>query len=208
MLVDENKYGVFTDEEAPKKSITDCIGKCAVLLGVGADVHLGMFDDHKYVNERKAEVAGTAQDAGATKPNGNGAGDPLAAPKQKSHPDALGVTDYKAGLRAFEQERNTLLTALRGGEISGEEANDRYREICSGTLTFSVNGKEKKVKTDALMKQCKRSPAEWRDREKDDFIGFERRLKETREELDRALAKSSPPTSDDPFAPDSQEAAQ
>lgn len=64
-LVAENKYGSFTDEEAPKKSITDCIGKCAVLLGIGADIHLGMFDDSKYVNQRLAEeeaADGTAPD--------------------------------------------------------------------------------------------------------------------------------------------------
>lgn len=54
-LVAENKYGTITDEEAPKKSITDCISKCAVLIGIGADVHLGMFDDSKYVNDRLAE---------------------------------------------------------------------------------------------------------------------------------------------------------
>lgn len=57
MLVGENKYGTFTDEEAPKKSITDCISKCAVLLGIAADVHLGLFDDNKYVNQRKQEEA-------------------------------------------------------------------------------------------------------------------------------------------------------
>lgn len=62
MLVDDNKYGTFTDEEAPKKSITDCVSKCAVLLGVGADVHLGLFDDSKYVNDRKREEA--AKDGG------------------------------------------------------------------------------------------------------------------------------------------------
>lgn len=60
MLVGENKYGTFTDEEAPKKSITDCISKCAVLLGIAADVHLGLFDDNKYVNTRKAEEAAAA----------------------------------------------------------------------------------------------------------------------------------------------------
>jgi hypothetical protein len=57
MLVGSNKNGTFTDEEAPKKSITDCISKCAVLLGIAADVHLGLFDDSKYVNDRKREVA-------------------------------------------------------------------------------------------------------------------------------------------------------
>lgn len=65
MLVDENKNGVFMDEEAPKKSITDCISKCAVLLGIAADIHLGLFDDNKYVNERKAEEA---QKAAPTSP--------------------------------------------------------------------------------------------------------------------------------------------
>lgn len=57
MLVGENKNGTYTDEEAPKKSITDAISKCAVLIGIGADVHLGLFDDSKYVNDRKREVA-------------------------------------------------------------------------------------------------------------------------------------------------------
>lgn len=50
-FVGENKYGPFTDEEAPKKSITDCLSKCALLLGVSADVHMGAFDDNKYLNE-------------------------------------------------------------------------------------------------------------------------------------------------------------
>lgn len=60
MLVDENRNGTFTDEEAPKKSVTDCMSKCAVLLGVSADVHLGMFDDNKYVNQRRQEEASGA----------------------------------------------------------------------------------------------------------------------------------------------------
>lgn len=48
--------GTYTDEEAPKKSITDCMTKCAVMLGVCADIHLGLFDDNKYVNNRREEV--------------------------------------------------------------------------------------------------------------------------------------------------------
>lgn len=60
MLVGENKYGTYTDEEAPKKSITDCIGKCAASLGIGADIFLGLFDDNKYINQRKLEEAEAA----------------------------------------------------------------------------------------------------------------------------------------------------
>lgn len=58
MMVDENKYGTFTDEEAPKKSVTDCQAKCAVLLGIGADIHLGLYDDNKYMNVLRKEFSG------------------------------------------------------------------------------------------------------------------------------------------------------
>ena len=63
-FVGKNKNGYFTDEEAPKKSLTDAIGKALSMLGFSADVYLGLFDDNKYVNDRKAEVA----KAGAAKP--------------------------------------------------------------------------------------------------------------------------------------------
>jgi hypothetical protein len=59
--------GVFTDEEAPKKSVTEATSKCLSLLGFGADVYMGLYDDSKYVSavrERFAEddpVAGRSQ---------------------------------------------------------------------------------------------------------------------------------------------------
>jgi hypothetical protein len=39
------------DDEAFKKSTTDAIMKCLSYLGIGADVHMGRFDDSKYVQE-------------------------------------------------------------------------------------------------------------------------------------------------------------
>lgn len=62
-FVGTNKRGYFTDEEAPKKSLTDAIGKALSMLGFCADVYLGLFDDNKYVNDRKAEAdkAGAVQ---------------------------------------------------------------------------------------------------------------------------------------------------
>ena len=56
-FVGKNKYGTFTDEEAPKKSLTDGMTKCLSLLGFGADVHLGLYDDNKYVTELKKGFA-------------------------------------------------------------------------------------------------------------------------------------------------------
>ena len=50
----ENKT-MFVDEEAAKKAITDGITKCLSYLGLAGDVHMGLFDDSKYVAERKIE---------------------------------------------------------------------------------------------------------------------------------------------------------
>ena len=45
-----------TDEEAWKKSLTDALTKAASEVGIGADVHLGLFDDSKYVNDRMRDA--------------------------------------------------------------------------------------------------------------------------------------------------------
>jgi hypothetical protein len=50
VFVGKNKNGFFTDEEAPKKSLTDALTKAMSWLGFAADIHMGMWDDNKYVN--------------------------------------------------------------------------------------------------------------------------------------------------------------
>ena len=54
-FVGSNKHGFYTDEEAPKKSLTDAESKALASLGFSADVHLGLFDDNKYVSDLKAK---------------------------------------------------------------------------------------------------------------------------------------------------------
>ncbi len=39
------------DEDAPKKIITNTIAKCLSMIGFGANVYLGMFEDEAYINE-------------------------------------------------------------------------------------------------------------------------------------------------------------
>lgn len=60
-FVGKNKNGLFTDEEAPKKSFTDAITKALSLLGFSADVFLGLYDDNKYVNDKRAEFSKAAK---------------------------------------------------------------------------------------------------------------------------------------------------
>lgn len=51
-----SKYGITTDTEAPKKSLTDAVKKALSMLGFSADIFMGMFDDLDYVAERMAEA--------------------------------------------------------------------------------------------------------------------------------------------------------
>lgn len=57
----KSKYGVTSDEEAAKKSLTDAIKKGLSMLGLCSDVYMGMFEDQQYVadaaNEKAVEQA-------------------------------------------------------------------------------------------------------------------------------------------------------
>lgn len=52
-VVSKTKYGLNADDEAFKKANTDAITNAMKTIGMSADVHLGMYDDSKYVNEAK-----------------------------------------------------------------------------------------------------------------------------------------------------------
>lgn len=51
----KTKNGLMSDEDAPKKSLTDAIVKAASHLGIAANIFLGRWDDQKYVNEVRDE---------------------------------------------------------------------------------------------------------------------------------------------------------
>ena len=53
----KRQAGTFNDDEAFKKAFTDAVGNAFKFIGVGADVHMGLFDDSKYLNEVKQEFA-------------------------------------------------------------------------------------------------------------------------------------------------------
>ena len=53
----KNRHGLYVDDEAYKKAFTDAVTNALKFIGVGADVHMGMYDDNKYVNALKAEFA-------------------------------------------------------------------------------------------------------------------------------------------------------
>lgn len=57
-VVGKNRHGLTGDDEAFKKAFTDAITNALKMIGVGADVHMGLYDDNKYVNSLKSDFPG------------------------------------------------------------------------------------------------------------------------------------------------------
>lgn len=70
-----SKGSFLLDEDAPKKSVTDALIKCASYLGFAGDIFSGRWDDSKYVAEankewREREACGKpANDSGGMSPS-------------------------------------------------------------------------------------------------------------------------------------------
>lgn len=56
-VVTQRQSGPFCDDEAFKKAFTDALGNAFKFLGVGADVHMGLFEDSKYLAEVTKEFS-------------------------------------------------------------------------------------------------------------------------------------------------------
>lgn len=56
-VVVKQSSGLRTDDEAFKKAFTDALGNAMKHLGMSADVHMGLFDDSKYMRDLKEEFA-------------------------------------------------------------------------------------------------------------------------------------------------------
>jgi hypothetical protein len=55
IVTKRNDGKLFHDDEAFKKAFTDAIGNAFKFIGVGADVHMGLFEDSKYLAEMTKE---------------------------------------------------------------------------------------------------------------------------------------------------------
>jgi len=115
VFVGKNKHGVFTDEEAPKKSLTDAMSKALSLLGFASDVHLGLYDDNKYVSDLKAAAAE------ADKPKGPSLADLLAAVAAATTLDTLKAAVVAASALP-EADKATLKTAYLARKTAIEGA--------------------------------------------------------------------------------------
>lgn len=92
-FVGKNRNGYFTDEEAPKKSLTDALSKSLSTLGFAADIHLGMYDDNGYVRDLKADFRDEDEFANDNKRGGDRRDD---RPAQKDEGSAPALTADEA----------------------------------------------------------------------------------------------------------------
>lgn len=101
-FVGSNQYGIYTDEEAPKKSLTDAMVKCLSLLGFAADIFLGLYDDNKYVTDLREKYGTNGAQNNEKKTNNNEPSpDPKAIADAKTHKKI-----WRAGCLAYAYDKN------------------------------------------------------------------------------------------------------
>lgn len=93
--------GIVMDDEAFKKAFTDALGNAMKHLGMSADVHMGRFDDNKYVAELKREF------------NGQGEQD---RPIQRPAPQTNGHPAEPTASQLMAREMSARLWKVRGEE--------------------------------------------------------------------------------------------
>ena len=117
-----------SDDEAFKKAFTDAIGNAMKHIGMSADVHMGRFDDSKYVNELKREDAETnsssapqqGRNAAGNPPSGSSHKPPAADPSEayKVALAAMKLSQTKADLRDWwEKNKTNIGKTLSDAEI-------------------------------------------------------------------------------------------
>lgn len=98
MVVVKQSSGLRTDDEAFKKAFTDALSNAMKHIGMSADVHLGLFDDSKYVQQRQNEEAALH----------------APSPSAQAEADAIEAVDKplsKALARSLEQEMRDEIAA-------------------------------------------------------------------------------------------------
>jgi hypothetical protein len=118
-FVGRNKHGFFTDEEAPKKSLTDATTKALSLLGFASDVHLGLFDDNKYVNDLKKKVEEEARTPEITAEQITAAHERLNACQTLDELSKTFLSMTPVEKKACEQLKNVLKATLSNKPKSG-----------------------------------------------------------------------------------------
>lgn len=103
MFAGKNKNGPYTDEDAPKKSVTDALVKALSMIGFAGDIFMGRYDDSKYVQELHDEVR-----SHSAPPRAEGSRAQTAAPSASRPAATLSVKDRLTTAIAGQQSASAL----------------------------------------------------------------------------------------------------
>lgn len=102
--VAKRSSGLFADDEAFKKAFTDAVGNAMKRLGMSADIHMGLFDDHKYVAERRREEAEENGDAPPPRPERRAPAPRTQAVQEPKREPPAGTFDWQVPTRPSQIE--------------------------------------------------------------------------------------------------------
>ena len=108
------------DDEAFKKAFTDAVTNALKLIGVGADVHMGMFDDNKYVNSLRNEFADAA------KPKPQASKNDRNAVIADTMIEAVGVSQSRGAVTEWQQKQQGKIDEL--DEVNRERVLSAARQ--------------------------------------------------------------------------------
>lgn len=140
--------GLKTDDEALKKAFTDGVTNALKMIGVGADVHMGLFEDNKYVSEMKAEYS--RQSTHETIPEDIG---PVSDQEIIKRDDGIQVLTVDAQRPIFaELERElaacTTVEGTKRWKVSARSRasrlSDNWRKILEGNYLTHLRSLEKR----------------------------------------------------------------
>jgi hypothetical protein len=126
--------GLKADDEALKKAFTDGVTNALKLIGVGADVHMGLFEDNKYVNEMKAEYSKQST------PDGFDPSEPIPAEHVITRVDGIQVLTSDAQRPIFQELEKELLLRSNVEDCKRWKISARSRASrLSGTWKDDLN---------------------------------------------------------------------
>lgn len=123
-VVIKQKDGLRNSDEAFKAAFTDALGNAMKFIGMAADVHMGLFDDNKYVRELKEEFSGK------DKPEGSKSGPKFItkAKAEQMRVVSIGRADKAPDRALYGKELRKVLESF-GFTSFGEITEDRYQDV-------------------------------------------------------------------------------
>lgn len=120
-FVFRTRNGIKTDPEASKKSLTDALKKCLSMLGFGADVWMGQYDDPEYVAELSQEFSEAKQAERAKE------AEEKALSRHEQYIQEL--TEYRERMEAATTKK--AIVTLYNGAVMLAQRNNRQNDILS-----------------------------------------------------------------------------